>query len=410
MSESRETRFRCLVEDELRCLAREDLPPGLDDKIFSALVKAILEGPRWLPPDRYIAPTEKRTSMVVNDALVLPMRTHAQTALASLVFGHEQMMLVNWFSDFRASMGKAEYPDLTVVVSLHLLKQCFFVLSPNYSRDNVHSINYHIKELLATYDYILINWPLIPRKSLKLNQDFFMSDKDSTFMEEFLDSAEKRYFMALENIYDMSLKNTNKFSYFWLILGQKFACEDFGRLVAESVPKCPSALNHLIECAKLVPQTEASGLPLIQVLRKLPPVDNIDDTNNAINEILHKFGHAERGLYDVVQRGLALHSVTSQATIQSQDRPCWDNKKLILSFRGKSKTYKAGARNQALLLNAFEECQWPDMIPDPLPGPRESSSKKLNDTIKDLNKSIKGNLDLHFSTRGANVFWKHTEP
>ena len=70
------------------------------------------------------------------------------------------------------------------------------------------------------------------------------------------------------------------------------------------------------------------------------------------------------------------------------DAPKWNSNVGVLSFaRGSSSVFLAPARNQEIILSAFEEEGWPPRIDDPLPPSRNVEPKRrLHDTIKWLNR------------------------
>jgi len=65
------------------------------------------------------------------------------------------------------------------------------------------------------------------------------------------------------------------------------------------------------------------------------------------------------------------------------------------------KHFKSPAPNQQVILSAFEEEGWPPRIDDPLPPhPDQDSKRRLNDTIKSLNRHQKSRL-IHFEGDGT---------
>jgi hypothetical protein len=82
--------------------------------------------------------------------------------------------------------------------------------------------------------------------------------------------------------------------------------------------------------------------------------------------------------------------------------PTWDNQRQELRVGSVVvKRFKVPATNQEIVLAAFEEEHWPARIDDPLPPRQEQSSKRrLQETIKSLNRSQKRPL-IHFLGDGS---------
>ena len=68
--------------------------------------------------------------------------------------------------------------------------------------------------------------------------------------------------------------------------------------------------------------------------------------------------------------------------------PHWNALERVLSYDGQTvKRFKCQAINQELVLSAFQEERWPKRILDPLrPRPCQAMKRRLNDTIKCLNR------------------------
>lgn len=91
------------------------------------------------------------------------------------------------------------------------------------------------------------------------------------------------------------------------------------------------------------------------------------------------------------------------------DVPHWDAERRELSFRGKLvKRYRVPAKNQELILAAFEEEGWPCRIDDPLSfDPRHDAKERLQTTIKSLNRNqVHALLWFHGNGHGAEVLWE----
>ena len=89
--------------------------------------------------------------------------------------------------------------------------------------------------------------------------------------------------------------------------------------------------------------------------------------------------------------------------------PVWDAERRELRFKGDLvKQFKWPAVNQETILAAFEEEHWPMRVLDPLPPhPEQASKRRLNDTIKCLNRKQKNPL-IHFrgDGTGEGVVWE----
>jgi hypothetical protein len=87
---------------------------------------------------------------------------------------------------------------------------------------------------------------------------------------------------------------------------------------------------------------------------------------------------------------------------QPRGRPRWDeeHKRLYLDEEI-VKQYTRPAKNQQLLLQAFEEDEWSEQIYDPL------NTGKLRDTLDSLNKTLKGTpLRFHATNDGKAISWE----
>ena len=81
--------------------------------------------------------------------------------------------------------------------------------------------------------------------------------------------------------------------------------------------------------------------------------------------------------------------------------PRWDGRCRELRVQDRVvKQFNVPARNQELILAAFEELGWPPHVDDPLPPlPGVDSKQRLHDTINRLNRNQKHRL-LHFRGDG----------
>jgi hypothetical protein len=92
--------------------------------------------------------------------------------------------------------------------------------------------------------------------------------------------------------------------------------------------------------------------------------------------------------------------------------PVWNSTRRELLWNGHViKCFRSPAVNQQLIVEAFQEENWPTRIDDPLPPlPGKESSRRLNDTIKCLNRHQVNSL-LHFRGDGLGngVIWEPRE-
>ncbi len=88
--------------------------------------------------------------------------------------------------------------------------------------------------------------------------------------------------------------------------------------------------------------------------------------------------------------------------------PVWNSAIGELSLSGVLvKKYRHPAKNQRLILNAFQEEGWPRKVDDPLPGVHDADPKRrLSDTVRSLNDNRKNDA-LHFECDGTGegVIW-----
>jgi hypothetical protein len=95
---------------------------------------------------------------------------------------------------------------------------------------------------------------------------------------------------------------------------------------------------------------------------------------------------------------------------QTKLAPHWDAELRQLTFNGQSiKQYRVPARNQELILSAFEEEGWPESIDDPLPPVADiDSRRRLQATIKSLNRHQTNHLIRFRGNGGERVLWQVT--
>lgn len=89
-----------------------------------------------------------------------------------------------------------------------------------------------------------------------------------------------------------------------------------------------------------------------------------------------------------------------------EEVPIWDCGTRSLYFRGnRIKTYRPNAKTQVLILSAFQECDWPPCIDDPLTLIKGTPAKRrLNLAIKDLNRTL-SRLEFHGDGSGSRICW-----
>ena len=94
------------------------------------------------------------------------------------------------------------------------------------------------------------------------------------------------------------------------------------------------------------------------------------------------------------------------------ERPFFDDERRALWFkRSLVKSFHNPAKNQQLLLTAFQEQQWQFQIDDPLPPePGINSKTRLRDAIRCLNKwHLHRLLRFHGDGSGTAVRWETLE-
>lgn len=87
-------------------------------------------------------------------------------------------------------------------------------------------------------------------------------------------------------------------------------------------------------------------------------------------------------------------------------KPVYDNQRRELRFRDKMvKQFRQPAKNQQLILQAFEEQEWPPRINDPLPGhPELDTRQRLADAVRGLNNNDLLLFELDGTSEG--ILWK----
>ena len=105
-------------------------------------------------------------------------------------------------------------------------------------------------------------------------------------------------------------------------------------------------------------------------------------------------------------RALPKQSLNGHAVITSS--PKWDRDERVLRLGERIvKRFKWRALNQEIVLSAFEEEHWPPTIYDPLPPLRDQDSKRrLQDTVKALNRNQDRSLLRFHTNQGEGVWWE----
>jgi hypothetical protein len=94
-------------------------------------------------------------------------------------------------------------------------------------------------------------------------------------------------------------------------------------------------------------------------------------------------------------------------------KPVWDNAHRELRYNGQVvKRYRVPAANQQAILEAFQEDGWPEFIDDPIPpDPDQDSKRRLNVTIKSLNRNqLAPLLRFHGNGNGLQIHWEAIGP
>ncbi len=104
----------------------------------------------------------------------------------------------------------------------------------------------------------------------------------------------------------------------------------------------------------------------------------------------------------------AEHDVVQESRSRIDLKPCWDSMRRELRLDGQVvKRFRVPARNQELILSAFEEENWADHIDDPLPVRSDIDSRtRLHDAINRLNRCQSLRLlCFHGNGSGTGVSW-----
>jgi hypothetical protein len=94
-------------------------------------------------------------------------------------------------------------------------------------------------------------------------------------------------------------------------------------------------------------------------------------------------------------------------------KPVWDRAHRELRFNGMLvKCYRVPAPNQTIILDAFQEDDWPEFIDDPIrPEPGIDPKERLKVTIKSLNRTqVNSLIRFHGNGNGLQVYWASAAP
>jgi hypothetical protein len=198
-------------------------------------------------------------------------------------------------------------------------------------------------------------------------------------------------------------------------------------------------LQHALDCAKdaqappwdfalEISQLYAAGLTITDLRWMVAKefVEHADETSVHGNE--HRAFTPSRGLNFLPTtcvlltiKGVALAARENAAASPDEIRgangkshpraslkPQWDAARRELSLGGRMvKQFHVPARNQELILSAFQEEDWPESIDDPLTGEIDIDPKtRLNDAVYRLNhKQLGCLLRFHVNRHGSGVCW-----
>jgi hypothetical protein len=93
-------------------------------------------------------------------------------------------------------------------------------------------------------------------------------------------------------------------------------------------------------------------------------------------------------------------------------KPHYDARRRVLLVDDRVvKRFRVPARNQELILIAFEEEGWPERIDDPLPtSPAIAPKRRLHDAINSLNRNQQNHLiRFHGNGNGMGIYWERIE-
>lgn len=132
-------------------------------------------------------------------------------------------------------------------------------------------------------------------------------------------------------------------------------------------------------------------------------------------EVLHDVGTnmlllEVRSIGDV---GKILRHLCDMPVEKPELKPVWDARLRELRFDGKIiKVFKSRDTKQEVILAAFQEEGWPEVIDDPLwPAPAQTPQGQLRQTIDGLNRSHREKNRIHFGAinRGTGIRWERVE-
>ena len=147
--------------------------------------------------------------------------------------------------------------------------------------------------------------------------------------------------------------------------------------------------------------------------RQFRPVMNLSFTDRTCF-VLTPAGVAatsEEGLLPSLPRPILPDAPPISPAAEKSEHPTWDADRRILRLGDcVVKHFRLPSPNQELILAAFEEEGWPPWIADPLPPKEEQCPKRrLNDTIKSLNRNQQNQLLVfHGDGKGEGIVWALT--
>lgn len=109
----------------------------------------------------------------------------------------------------------------------------------------------------------------------------------------------------------------------------------------------------------------------------------------------------------------ASSAVVVEMPTSTRNVPEWDEARRELRYLGQIvKRFRVPAKNQSLVLSAFQEDGWPAFIDDPIcPKKDQDSKKRLQVTIKALNRNqIFPLIKFHGNGNGLQIYWEAVEP
>jgi hypothetical protein len=110
----------------------------------------------------------------------------------------------------------------------------------------------------------------------------------------------------------------------------------------------------------------------------------------------------------MIQPSRPKNTSNSSRSPKSRVVPFWDDglRELRLG-RVVVKRFRRPARNQIMVLSAFQEDGWPDRIDSPLSGETEFDARnRLHETVKKLNRQMNHLLSFFSDGTGQGIIWR----